>query len=642
MRDATVATERGSVRVRGESLLARHLARTLDEAGDALDGSGAARVHVVRLDELDRRAPELPGGTDDAVLFVGLWRSWVHIGPVWRPGRPGCPRCLLTRLTGSPAGPDPVDIEADLPPGWDPSPMGCGPGVGRLVYILVRARLDELGSADRRWEDREVTVYGAGAGEAASYRLAPDPACTTCGRRERSTLPDLPDSGASPELPSGGPLRVRQPPAERVLDRVSPTGLFGEVRIDLQSPVGACSVEMPEYRGRPREPTMGQASSYRESRVIAVLEGLERHCGLHLGALHERVRAAYEEVADRAIRPTAFGVHPPESYAKEDFPFARFDPGTVVDWVEAYSFGDDRPVLVPESVAFWGPAPAGERFFQTTSNGCALGSCPEEAVLHGLREVIERDAFLLTWYHRLLLPEVDLRAGSPPEFRSLLDKCELFTGCEFRAHLSTMEHGVPSLWLTAVRDEGDGPATVAGAAAHPDPRRAARAALLELTQKVLGISHEFAERREVGLRMLESPRFVRTMSDHPLVNGLPEARERFSFLLDRDGRTVPLGDVPPLGEEGTGRDLRALLSTAVQGVQRAGMDVLAVDQTTPGVARDGFVCVKVLVPGLVPMTFGHANRRTENLPRLRDRSRLPHASALPARAGPRVIPHPFD
>ena len=36
-----------------------------------------------------------------------------------------------------------------------------------------------------------------------------------------------------------------------------------------------------------------------------------------------------------------------------------------------------------------------------TSNGCALGGCFEEATAHGLLEVAERDAFLITWYGRM-------------------------------------------------------------------------------------------------------------------------------------------------------------------------------------------------------------------------------------------------
>src|SRR5699024_3898192 len=42
----------------------------------------------------------------------------------------------------------------------------------------------------------------------------------------------------------------------------------------------------------------------------------------------------------------------------------------------------------------------------------------------------------------------------------------------------------------------------------------------------------------------------------------------------------------------------------------------SVDQTTAEHRAEGFSCAKVIVPGLVPMTFGHDYRRLTGLPRL--------------------------
>jgi ribosomal protein S12 methylthiotransferase accessory factor len=73
-----------------------------------------------------------------------------------------------------------------------------------------------------------------------------------------------------------------------------------------------------------------------------------------------------------------------------------------------------------------------------------------------------------------------------------------------------------------------------------------------------------------------------------------------------------------------------------------GLDVLVVDQTAPEHRAGGFACVKVLVPGALPMTFGHDLRRHHGIPRLaevprrlgyRDRP-LPPEEVNP-------YPHPF-
>jgi ribosomal protein S12 methylthiotransferase accessory factor len=43
----------------------------------------------------------------------------------------------------------------------------------------------------------------------------------------------------------------------------------------------------------------------------------------------------------------------------------------------------------------------------------------------------------------------------------------------------------------------------------------------------------------------------------------------------------------------------------------------------------------------VPMTFGHRNRRTIGLPRLRDAAGLPYRSGLRGGEEPGCVPHPF-
>ena len=64
------------------------------------------------------------------------------------------------------------------------------------------------------------------------------------------------------------------------------------------------------------------------------------------------------------------------------------------------------------------------------------------------------------------------------------------------------------------------------------------------------------------------------------------------------------------------QDLSDDLREALKRFLDNGMDVIVVDQTTPEHRVGGFSCVKVLVPGSMPMTFGYHHRRTVGLPRL--------------------------
>jgi ribosomal protein S12 methylthiotransferase accessory factor len=589
-----------------------------------------ARLLVSHLDRLDEHRDRLLD-CREPLLFVGAWRGMVYVGPFWTPGRPGCPRCLLTRTANSPFGPDLGDDGTTRPAMPDAATAALGPGVLAMVAQYVRRPPGE---------GQVVVVYGT-TGTSEPQTLLPDSTCAICGVAAAGTLPELTDPGVpltkieATALRTGDPVR-----AGLAGDYLSPgLGLFKELRQDLQSPFGACSVELPGRFGR-REPAIGRAGSYRTARTVAVLEGLERYAGLYRGGGPAVTRAAYADIADRALYPPSLGTHPDESYRSEGFRYRPFDACTVVDWVPAYSFRNGGPVLVPERAAFWGPRHDGEvSFFHDTSNGCALGGSVEEAIVHGLREVAERDAYLLGWYRKLALPEVEM-AGADPGLDELLRKCRLFTGFEFRCFDSTMEYGLPSFWLVAENRRDDGPRVLTGSAAHPDPVRALTGGLHELVGIIQATTHGFAEHRADALRMLADPDALRRMPDHSLVGALPEARPRYAFLMDtRHGRTK-LGEVARTVREDAA-DLRADLDSMVGGFLRAGLDVLALDQTMPELRRNGLHCVRVLVPGLVPMTFGHRNRRTEGLSRLTAGSGIPYRSLLAPDEEVGCIPHPF-
>src|SRR5690606_28218089 len=139
--------------------------------------------------------------------------------------------------------------------------------------------------------------------------------------------------------------------------------------------------------------------------------------------------------------------------------------------------------------------------------------------------------------------------------------------------------------------------------------------------------------------MVEDPALVRTMQDHALLYADPAAAARLDFLLDSPATRA----VAEIGRPDRGGfavdDLRDNLLGAVSRFTEQGMDVVVVDQTTPEHRAGGFACVKVVVPGTLPMTFGHQYRRVDGLPRL---YRVPHQLGYRRRplTPDEVNPHP--
>src|SRR5205823_13179253 len=81
---------------------------------------------------------------------------------------------------------------------------------------------------------------------------------------------------------------------------------------------------------------------------------------------------------------------------------------TRVAWVEGRSLPRGEQAWLPAELVFLAPidgmdAPIG----YATSSGTACAESRTDAIVRGLCEILERDAFMLVWANRLSLPRLD-------------------------------------------------------------------------------------------------------------------------------------------------------------------------------------------------------------------------------------------
>jgi ribosomal protein S12 methylthiotransferase accessory factor len=115
-------------------------------------------------------------------------------------------------------------------------------------------------------------------------------------------------------------------------------------------------------------------------------------------------------------------------------------------------------------------------------------------------------------------------------------------------------------------------------------------------------------------RMLKDSSLVKQMDDHGMLYGLPHAEERLNFLLN-DHRPL-LTFAEEFKWESSHLDLTDDLQDILEVFRQKNLDVIVVDQTTPELIRNGLYCVKVLIPGMLPMTFGQHLTRVTGLGRV--------------------------
>ncbi|MFF3730237.1 TOMM precursor leader peptide-binding protein [Streptomyces sp. NPDC002476] len=487
------------------------------------------------------------------------------------------------------------------------------------------------------------------------YPLVPDPECPRCAVPEADTA----EAAAltlrpAPKRRPGG-FRVRdigtydlpmEPYANPVCGSLGPSVVQDVSSTSTSATIGCFSMRSGEYL---RETFWGgHADTFAESMRIGVLEGLERYAGMRSRAKRAGTTDSLDALRARgehAVDPRVCGLYS-DDFHRANPRVVPFAPDRPIPWVQGWSLRDRRTVLVPEVLTYYHAPGLENRFVQESSNGCASGGCLEEAVYFGLMEVVERDAFLLAWYGRAALPEIDAATSRRPATRQMIDRLEMY-GYEARFFDTRISFPIPVVTGVAVRRDGGPGLMCFGAGAGLDPEAALAGALCEIATDAVNLRRRTERDLERLRAMAADFDRVEALHDHPLVYGLPEMGHHARFLLGGPGEPRPPkrsfdtlygdGSVLPVSD-----DLREDLTRCVDAVTAAGFDVIVVDQTMPEQRELGLTTVSVLVPGLLPIDFGWSRQRALGMDRLRTALRVAGLREHDlADADLNPAPHPF-
>jgi ribosomal protein S12 methylthiotransferase accessory factor len=206
----------------------------------------------------------------------------------------------------------------------------------------------------------------------------------------------------------------------------------------------------------------------------------------------------------------------------------RHDPnGSLADWTIAADLANGRPVRLPVDICF--RRPVRDRDMEAPwrlSVGCGAGTDHLAATLHGLLELIERDAVALWWHGGRRARVVPLGAGSA--ISEWLRDGETTR----RTWLLDITSDIRVPVVVAASCDDDGFGLCCGFAARPNLIDAAAAAAREMAQMELGrriIAAKRATRGEAALneadqrhvRRLTAVNVTETPALHPVAPPLP-------------------------------------------------------------------------------------------------------------------------
>jgi YcaO-like protein with predicted kinase domain len=371
---------------------------------------------------------------------------------------------------------------------------------------------------------------------------------------------------------------VRETTAEETLVRIIPIAKqLGITR--LANLTGLDQVGVPVWMAvRPLALSLtvsqGKGLTDELSKCSALMESIETYHAEHF--IPEGV-----ELPLSAYRRDPAFVNP-ELLPRPDESFPADDP--VLLWVPARDIASGKPRWIPHELFSLDATKRRVRpaLFITSSNGLASGNTCEEAVLHGICEVVERDQ-VSCWLQRDMQSprppsKIILNSVEYPGCRAIIDRCANL-GLDLHVWYATVDLALPVFWAVAADADGNThfPHRAIGSGCHPSKEIALSRALTEALQ--IRLSNISGVRDDIGWLQYRN-NTVRCPADW-----IKEVRSREETV---DFRAVEDASCP--------QNIPVLLEHVQRTLRLAGVnEILAVDLTRDGI---DIPVVFICIPGL--------------------------------------------
>jgi len=341
--------------------------------------------------------------------------------------------------------------------------------------------------------------------------------------------------------------------------------------------------------------------TWEEAEIGAIGEGIERYCG----AFQHEERILFKSAAEAELAGKVITMEDVELYSEQEmqhpeFPFKIPARDEVTTWVTGTGMLDDEKYYVPASMVYIPYVPYDKEkksdfLGLAVSSGQACHTDKNLATLSGLCEVIERDAFMLTWMRRLEAPRVNYMAD--PFMKEVWDG--YFEGCDAEFHMFdiTRDVNVPTMLCIGQSKTEKGRFSCVGAATRPNARDAAYKALIEAAQGMVWCRDLI--RTKPDWKPEERYANIRDFEDHVRLYCEPEMEQHLDFLMKTE-HEVTLADydenlaVPENG-----------IKHCISELKKADLNPIYIDLTSPDIEEFGFHICKVFIPGTAQLCAVH-------------------------------------
>jgi len=367
---------------------------------------------------------------------------------------------------------------------------------------------------------------------------------------------------------------------------------------------------------------MGKGLTEEYAKASGLMELVERYSAANYRE-ENIVKVSFNDVRDKALDPLRLLYSSDTSYHHDK----------EIDFTFGYSLTHQKEVLIPATFSYFvynckmmgGKITNIRDNIKTIvpSNGLASGNCMEEAILHGIFELVERDAVFIMWLNKLNMPGVDVSAVENKYIRGFIEE---FKDANVDLHIKYITNDlnkVHTFFCFAVDHFGgtDFPAFSYGCGAHTNPEIALSRGLTELAQIATSITIQKKNMEKEAYKKMYDAGHIKNIKHFCNIRSMQD----FDFIINnKDATIIDFKDLKNHSLDNMYEEIQS----HVQDFHKKGLEVFAVNLTHPDL---NIPAVRVIIPGLqlpvkkdfyeiytqrlftVPAQMGYTAKRLEDL-----------------------------
>lgn len=344
----------------------------------------------------------------------------------------------------------------------------------------------------------------------------------------------------------------------------------------------------------------GAGFDKRSAEYSAVGESIER---LAAGCFNpKQTLCTWKELEGEAVHPEKFILFSKEQYSYNSFPYNNFSENTKLRWTKSINLGSWTEEYVPLSLVKlpYKSMKLEERISPAISTGLALGRSKEEAILSGIFEVVERDAFTISWFLKLE-PNKKLRIEDYiPNFSNI---------CSNNYICNVYDISIDNLFnsiLVTIHDKTSNNFMI-GAATRFTVEEAVKKAFLEAAQGITYV--EMLVRNYKDHKLIEDFNKINSFQKHAAFYSIyPEMRKKVGYLLNENYEFEERKNSGFRIENSSDMNNKEKLNIAIETVKNSGFSVNYIDITTAELKNLEVEAARIIIPGLQSLHGTHAYR----------------------------------